>query len=249
LRKYLIVALAAVLTIALAAVAIGQGGPASATVSISPSKAGTKKKPKAIKLTLSVKNQTKGTTASRIDVLLPNKVRASGKGLPKCTSAQAAGGNCPSGSKAGGGIANALINPAGTNPAPLRFKVTAYNGGRNLLLFHLQQVNSQTGQVIPGGVSRVLEGKLSRASGKNFYQKIRIDIPDDLQQPSANVYSALEDLTTSISLKKGKKSLLTSVGCPKSKQHVLGVVITYAPNPGPPPRPSGSAEGTAKCRK
>jgi hypothetical protein len=249
LRKYLIAALAALLSIAVAAVAVGQG-PATATVKLSPSKAGTKKKPKSVKLTLSVTNQTPGTTASRIDILLPRFVRASGKGLPVCKAATLeAGRTCSTRAKAGGGIANALINPAGANPAPLRFKVTAYNSGRNLLLFHLQQVNRDTGQVISGGVSRVLVGKVSRASGANFYQKIRIDIPEDLQQPSANVYSALEDLTTSISLKKGKKSLLTTVGCPKSKEHVLGVVITYAPNPGPPPRPSSSAEGTAKCSK
>lgn len=247
MRRYLIVALAAALSIAVAAVAVGQG-PASGTVSISPKKAGTKKKPKSIKLKLSVTNETPGTTASRIDVLLPRLVRASGKGLPKCKAATLEDGKtCPTGAKAGGGLAHANIGPHSAAPAPLNFKVTAYNGGTNLLLFHLQQVNSQTGVVIPSGVSRVLNGKVSRASGANFYQKIRIGIPEDLQNTAAG-YSGLEDFSTSISLKKGKKALLTSIGC-KSKQHVLGVVLTFVNNPTPPPRPNASAEATTSCSK
>src|SRR3954447_13587849 len=90
LRKYLIAALAAVLSIAVVATATG-AGPASGTLKITPTKAGTKKKPKSIKLTLSVKNETPGTTASRIDVFLPRFVRASGKGLKTCSVSKAAG--------------------------------------------------------------------------------------------------------------------------------------------------------------
>src|SRR3712207_9417627 len=119
----MIAALAAVLSLAVAAVAVGQG-PASGTLQVSPKKAGTPKKPRSIKLTLSVKNETPGTTASRIDVLLPRFVRASGKGLKKCTSAKAAGGTCPRGTRAGGGFANALVNPTSPTPARLKFKVT-----------------------------------------------------------------------------------------------------------------------------
>jgi len=246
LRKYLIAVIAALLSLALTAVAIGQG-PATATLSVSPSKAGKKNKPKATKLKLSVTNQTPGTTVSRIDVLLPRFVRASGKGLKKCTASKALSNSCPAASKAGGGSADASINPKSPTPAPLRFKVTAYNGGTNLILFKLDQVDNETGKVLQGsGVHRVLKGKLSRASGVNFYQKIRIGIPDDVQHTAAG-YSALNKLSTSIHLKKGNKSLVSTVGCPKSKQHVLGVVLTYAPNPDAPPRPSGSAEATAKC--
>jgi hypothetical protein len=247
LRKYLIAALAAALSIAVAATAIG-AGPASGTLSITPTKAGTKKKPRAIALKLSVKNETPGTTASRIDVFLPRFVRASGKGLKTCSASKAAGNHCPRGSKAGSGTSNALVNPTSPTPAPLHFKVTVFNGGLNKLLFLLQQKNEQ-GQVIPSGVTKVLTGRLTRASGANFYQKLRINIPDDLQQPAPGVYSALQDLTTTLSLKTRKHSLLRTVGCPASKQHVLGVALTYAPNPGPPPRPSGSAEATSRCSK
>lgn len=247
MRKYLIAALAAVLSIALAAVAIGQG-PATGTVKITPAKSGTKKKPRSIKLTVNVTNNTPGTTASRIDILLPRFVRASGKGLKTCSASKPAGNRCPRGSKAGGGTANAVVGPNSPTPAPLHFKVTAFNGGTNKILFLLQQINDQ-GQVIPSGVTKVLTGKLSRATGANFFQKLRINIPEDLQQPAPGVYSALQDLTTSLSLKKGKHALLTTVGCPAAKQHVLGVVLTYAPNPGPPPRPSGSAEATTSCTK
>lgn len=249
MHKLVIAALAAVLTIALAAVAIAQGTPATAEVTISPSKAGTKSKPKPISLKLSVKNNVPATTANRIDVLLPRNVRVSGKGLAKCEKLKLSNEGvaaCPSRSKAGSGFANALVGPTTPNPTPLKFKVTSFNGGTASILFYLQQVNPETDQIIPSGVSRTLEGKVGRASGSAYYQRLRIDIPKDLQQPATNVYSALQDLETSLKLSKGRDSLLTSVGC-KSKKHQLGVVITYAPNPNPPPVPSSTGSDTTKC--
>lgn len=248
MRKFVVAALAALICIALASVAMAQGNPATAKLTITPSKAGTKSKPKAITLKLSVKNNVPATTAKQIDILLPRNVRISGKGLAKCDKAKL--GNegvsaCPSGSKAGGGFANALVAPTSPTPAPLKFKVTSFNGGSSIL-FHLQQVNPQTNAVIPSGVTRVLEGKVGRASGSAYYQRLRIAITADLQQPSPGVYSALQDLETTLKLKKGDNSLLTSIGC-KSKKHQLGVVIGYAPNPNPPPVQSSTGSDTAKC--
>ena len=251
MRKFVVAALAALICIALASVAMAQGAPATAELTIKPSKAGTKSKPKAISLTLSVKNNVPATTAERIDILLPRMVRISGKGLASCVKKKLGADGitaCPSKSKAGQGFANALINPTAVQPPPtkLRFKVTAFVGGPSSVLFYLQEVNSQTNAVIPGGVVRTIEGKVGRASGSAYYQRLRIDIPKDLQEPSDNVFSALQDLKTSLKLKKGKNSLLTSIGC-KSKKHQLGVVIDYADNPNPPPVPSSAGSDTAKC--
>ena len=248
MRKFVVAALAALICIALASVAMAQGAPATAELIIKPSKAGTKSKPKAISLKLSVKNNVPATTAEQIDVLLPRNVRVSGKGLAKCDKAKlgASGASaCPSGSKAGGGFANALVNPTSPDAAKLKFKVTAYNGG-SAILFHLLEVNPQTNVVVPSGVTRTLEGKIGRASGSAYYQRLRIAITKDLQQPYPGIYSALQDLETTLKLTKGKNSLFTSTGCLKKKQQ-LGVVLTYAPNPGPPPVPSSSGSDTAKC--
>jgi hypothetical protein len=249
LRKYAIAALAALMSVTLVAVAMAQGNAATAELTIKPSKAGTKSKPKPISLKLFVKNNVPGTTAKRIDVLLPRNVRATGKGLAKCDKAKLGSQGlsaCPAGSKAGSGVANALVNPASPNPAPLRFKVTAFNGGTSSILFYLQQVNPSTNQVIPGGVSRLIEGKLGRASGAAYFQRLRIDIPGDLQQPAPGVYSALQDLETTLKLQKRNNSLLTTIGC-KSRKHQLGVVLTYAPNPNPPSVPSSRGQDTTPC--
>ena len=249
MRKLVVAALAALMSVALAAVAIAQGTAATAELTIKPSKAGTKSDPKAVSLKLFVKNNVKATTASQIDILLPRNVRAGGKGLAKCDKAKLGSQGlsaCPSGSKAGGGFANALLNPTGANPAPLKFKVTSFNGGTSSILFYLQQVNPQNNAVIPSGVSRALEGKLGRATGSAYFQRLRIVIPGDLQQPATGVYSALQDLETTLKLTKGDNSLLTTIGC-KSKKHQLGVVITYAPNPNPPPVPSSRGQDTTAC--
>jgi hypothetical protein len=249
LRKFAIAALAALMSVTLAAVAMAQGTDATAELTIKPSKAGTKTRPKPISLKLFVKNNVPGTTAKRIDILLPRNVRASGKGLAKCDLAELGRQGltaCPSRSKAGSGFANALVNPASPNPAPLKFKVTAFNGGTKSILFYLQQVNPQNNQVIPTGVSRAIEGKLGRASGAAYFQRLRIDIPGDLQQPAPGVYSALQDLETTLKLSKGRNSLLTTIGC-KSRKHQLGVVLSYGPNPGPPSTPSSRGQDTAPC--
>jgi len=121
LRKYLIAALVAVLSLALAAVAIGQTtGDVSATTTVSPSKSGTKKKPKATKVTTFVKNNVPNTTASKIEIDFPKNVKISGKGLTKCAVSEFSkpGGksNCNKKSLAGTGLANAVVGPERAPP-------------------------------------------------------------------------------------------------------------------------------------
>jgi hypothetical protein len=242
LRKYLIAAIAALASIALVSVAVAQGEDVSATTSISPKKAGTKKKPKAAKITTFVKNNVPGTTASAIEIDFPKTVKISGKGLTSCplSAFSQPGGkaNCPAKSKAGTGVTHATLG-AGGSGTPLNFDVTAYVGGKNLVIFYLEQQG--------GGVTKALEGKISSASGK-FKQKLSIAIPPDLQQPATGLYGNLNDLKTTLYNKKGKHSLISTSGC-KKKKHTFGAKISYAPNPGPPPKSSASGTSTAKCKK
>lgn len=240
MRKYLIMALAAVLSIAVAAVAMGQNSDVSSTTSVSPKKAGTKKKPKATKITTTIKNNVPSTTASTIEIDFPKTVKISGKGLTRCALAEFTkpGGkaNCPAKSKAGTGVSHAVTGPDRT---PLNFDVTAYVGGKNLVVFYIEQQQ--------GTLSKALPGKISSASGK-FKQKLVISIPKDLQSPLPGLYGSLTDLKSTLYNKKGSHSLISTLGCNK-KKHTFGAKLTFVPNPGPPPQPTASGTSTAKCSK
>jgi hypothetical protein len=179
-----------------------------------------------------------GTTASVIEIDFPSTVKISGKGLTKCKlSVIQAGGKsaCPAKSKAGTGVSHAVLGPA---RAPLNFDVTAYVGGDNLVIFWIQQQG--------GTVTKALQGKISKASGK-FKQKLVITIPGDLQQPAPNLYGALTDLKSTLYNRKGKNSLVSTTGC-KKKKHTFGAKLTFAPNPAAPPKPSATGTSTAKCK-
>ena len=96
----------------------------------------------------------------------------------------------------------------GPDRVPLNFNVTAFVGGKNLVIFYIEQQG--------GTVTKALPGKISKGSGK-FAQKLVITIPPDLQQPAPGLYAALTDLKSTLQLKKGKNALISSVGCMKKK--------------------------------
>jgi hypothetical protein len=226
---------AATLALGTAGVAYAQSPPSvTVTASVSPSAAGTTAKPKNEKFTLKVTNDPASkTTAKSIAITFPSTLKLSTKGLPQCTKTDtqivdSLGSVCKS-AKIGSGTAHALINPFATSPTPVSFVVTAY-AGKNELLFLLKASI---------GATYVTHGKIS---GK----KLTITIGKDLQQPITNTYSALLDLSTSLSMKKGSNYLISSTGC-KSKAHKIGVTVGYAPNPNPPAAPSASGTTNAKC--
>ncbi|WP_028065541.1 hypothetical protein [Solirubrobacter soli] len=232
MRKSFLVAGTAALALGVSGIAYAQAEPSiTATASVSPTKSGTKSKPKPVSLKLSVTNSPESkTTAKQIQIKLPSTLKVSTKGLPQCTASDDALTQNPSvcsSSKAGKGSAKALLNPFATSPAPLTFVVTPYVG-KNEILF-----------LLSGAADAVLHGKVSGS-------KITIAITPELQQPAPGVYSALNGLETTISKKKGKNSLISSVGC-KSKKHTIGVTVGYANNPNPPAKPSASTNVDAKC--
>ncbi|MDA0165156.1 hypothetical protein OM076_33110 [Solirubrobacter ginsenosidimutans] len=234
MRKSLFAAGTVALALSAAGIAYAQTPEPSVTVtaSVSPTKAGTSSKPKATKLKLTVKNDAASkTTAAKITIAFPSTLKISTSGLEQCKAndeALLAGPEkvCKK-SIAGSGSAHALLNPFGATPAPLTFKVVPVVG-KNEIIF-----------VLSGSAPAVLHGKIS---GK----KMTIAIPDFLQQPVPDTYSALTDLSTTISAKKGSKSLISATGC-KSKKHSIGVTVGYAPNPSPPAKSSATGTGDAKC--
>jgi hypothetical protein len=254
LRKYLIVALAGVAAIAFSAVAFAQL-PAPAPkmeIKSGKAKAGTKKKPKNVTLDLFVENNVESkTTMDTLDVHMPKAFVLNGAGLPKCDYAKLATEGtdaCPKGSKAGTGAANAVLGPHGAAPSPLAFTVTAFNGGKKEILFWLDQDG--------GDVEAALKGVVKKSKGK-YGQVLSIKVPDgkgeyaafpNIQQPAPGVYSALVDLGAKISLKKGKKSLISSVGC-KGGKHPFKAVLTYSDNPTPPASRTAETTDSTKCKK
>ena len=100
--------------------------------------------------------------------------------------------------------------------------------GKNEMLF-----------LLSGSASAVLHGKIKGST-------MTIAITPALQQPAPGVFSALSDLQTSISKKKGKAALVTSRGC-KSHKHLIKVTVGYAPNPAAPSKPSASSSANAVC--
>jgi hypothetical protein len=150
LRKTLIAALTALAALALTAVAIAQTSPSiDVTATVSPSKAGTKKKPKSEKVNLTINNSRESkTSASKIEISFPKTLVLSTKGLKSCSVAKldAQGkASCPRGSVAGLGTAEALVNPTSATPASLKFNVTTFVAGKNLLAFYLQQQGTDSG--------------------------------------------------------------------------------------------------------
>jgi hypothetical protein len=242
LRKSLIAAGAAALALGAAGVAYAQNpaGSITGTASVSPTKAGTKSKPKNAKLTLKVTNDAASkTTASSIKITLPSTLKLSTKGLKQCTKSdndilnQTPAKACK-GSIAGTGSANAVLDPGGATPVAIKFVVTPIVG-KNQLLFHLAAQGLAN--------KYVLHGKIS---GKT----LTIAITKDVQQPitGSPLYSALVDLTSTLSLKSGKNYLLSSTGCSGGK-HKIPVTVGYVPNPTPPTASSASTTLEAKCSK
>jgi hypothetical protein len=237
LRKSFLVAGMATAVFGTAGIAYAQNAAPEATVtaSVSPSKAGTKSKPKSVKLKLEVKNNVSESkaTAEKIAITLPSTLKLTTKGLDQCTATDdelLAGPTtvCPK-AIAGAGEAHAIVNPY-ASPANVTFKVTPVIG-KNELLFYLAQT--------PGNVKAILHGKIS---GK----KLTITIPKFLQMPAEGTYSALADLTTTLSKKKGSNFLVSSVGC-KSKAHKISVTESFVPNPTAPAKSSATGTGNAKC--
>jgi len=240
LRKLLTVAVAAIATLAVATVAIAadpNDSEATLTVTASPTKAGTKKKPKNVKLGFDLKVAKPGTTVEVIEMLLPKGTKISGKGFKKCNADDLAASGpsaCPSGSKAGPkGTANALVGAAG---APLNLDVQPFVGGSNLLLFYLAQQG--------GGVQTVVQGKIT-----NKGRKMAITIPFELRQPVTGLDATLTAINQTFSGKSKKNYIVSSTSCPKGGWEFGGRLIFSTRADGAPVPAPESRESVVKCKK
>lgn len=240
MRKYLAGGVAVVIAAALGGTAIAQTPEATSTASLSPSKAGTKKKPKSTKLHLFVQNNNSQRSASALDIVSPKTIVVSGKGFPVCSQAKlesAGKASCPKKSKIGTGTSAALLGVNTGTPQPLTFKVTAFAGGAKKINFYLEGVE--------------LSGLKLVAPGTIKGHTLHVDIPQAAQQPIPGTFAGLKSLDTTLgaSLKKGKKhyAAVAAIGC-KAKKDTFKTTITFIDN-GVSPAGQVTTSANAKCKK
>jgi hypothetical protein len=222
LRKYLVAVIAALTALAFATVAVAQGDPATLNVTVSPKKAGTKKKPKNESLRLAIVNNDQSRTMSSLDITMPKTLTVSGKGFKTCSAdtldneTKAA---CPKGSKVGSGVAKAILGVNNADPTKrvnLTFNVTAFVGGKNKINFYLE-----------GIVNVTSPGTLSKKNGK---QVLHIDVPPAAQSPDGGLtFAGLVSLDTTLKGTAKKNKLIASTGC-KAKKDPFSVVLTFINN-------------------
>jgi uncharacterized low-complexity protein len=180
----------------------------------SPAKSGTKKKPKAVKISLGVKGGTKdGTgqpsTSTALKITLPKGLNWNGKAWAKSKRCSVSKANkkksdsvCPKGSKVGSGHVDAVA--LGTKEP---IDVTAYvttGGGLGLWLRATQ----------PLPINQMLDGKIKGRT-------INVAIPINIQEPVVGVPSAIETLSFGLNGKtkvKGKtRGVVESTSCSGGK--------------------------------
>ena len=264
MRKLITGGLIAVLSLAVAAVALAQNPAPTADlkISVSPKRVGTKANPRSGRLELSAEtNRAAKATASKIEIWLPKGAKLSTRGLPACSNGKInaeGAAACPAGSKAGSGEADALLNPNATTPAPIKFIVTAFTGGKlnaadaaanqfpssmvgkEVINFHLKSDSPAVDQALAGVITTV-------RGSRTYGQKLTINIAANLQQPAPGTYSALQSLETSIGLKRGNNILMKLVDCPSSRELQYQLQLTFVPNPNPPAKSKVKSTDAAAC--
>jgi hypothetical protein len=237
LRKILIAALAAFTALAVTAVAIAQTTQkATLSVSVSPKKAGTKKKPASTKLSFKVVNGNPNATLSSLTINQPKTLKINAKGFPKCGEQNVIDDKCPKASFIGNGTASAILgvnNPPATQ-TPLTFKIRAFVTGPKSLAFRLDANEIDIVVVSPGKIS---------SNGR----KLTIEVPDAAQQPAPGVFAGLQDINTVLGGKYKKNKLITATGCTKG-QHQLSTKLFFRNN-GTDPGGTATASDGAPCKK
>ncbi len=213
----------------------------STKVSVSPSKAGTKSKPKGVKLTFKAKWETSADVDKPVvqsaDVLFPKGSLYNGAKYPKCAQSVMERGSvsdCPAKSIMGTGTGTAYADTVLTSP-----KITVVNGGANKVFLFTVLTN-------PARVAKPVPGTITKMSGKWAY-KLHLTVPDSLQIV-AGIPIALRDLTISAGGKAHAKDWLATTSCSGGKWP-FQVTTSFATNDTATTGGSATYEGTTPCSK
>jgi len=213
LTLFVAAGLAAAITVpAIGASTTGKSHGTVLTAKATPTKSGTKKKPKSVKIhtvfTSQLPAQGQQPYATKETVVhLPKGLIFNGAKFKHCSANTLNAGGptaCPASSKVGSGTAEGQATIGG----PEALTVTAFNGqGSKQLLLYVQGSS-------PLSINSTLVGTLKKDTGKYGY-KLDVLIPANLQQPLPNVYATLTKFDTTIGAKRGKIGYVTSTRCTK----------------------------------
>jgi hypothetical protein len=197
--------LAGVPALAVAAVAVAQSPSPTAVhvdAKVTPSKAGTKKKPRGVKLTVRTSWTTPGDGEKPIvqtaRVFFPRGSLYNGAKFPKCSQtvlARKGPRACPKGAIMGSGSGSAFADTVITHP-----RITVVNGGAKRVYLYTVLDN-------PARVQAPVPGVIKKLSGKWAYE-LDLTVPSVLQVV-AGVPIALRDLT----IHAGRKNWLATTAC------------------------------------
>lgn len=239
MRKFLIAAVAAVTVIAVAAPIASAQAPANMSVKVTPTDAGTKKKPKNSTIKLAIENTAHNRTMSKLTITTAKSFTLSTKGLTKCNRAKldpSTGGGpsaCPKASIVGKGTATALLGVTSPTPSDLVFDVTPVVTSAKNIDFYLAERNTGVNVLAPGTISG---------------RKLTIEVPAAAQQPVPGVFAGLVSLETTLKAKKGKNYLASTTGC-KGKKHPFSATLTFVPNGSDTTGGNVNTSASSKCSK
>jgi hypothetical protein len=250
MRK-IVLPLAMVAAAALALPAVSQarpGVPQQFTASVSPTKGGTKKKPRAVTLKVrpffdvdTVRTFLAGGGTpwytDTADVFFPRDAQFNGKAFPQCSKTQVLTDDkkCPRGSQVGTGKA------AGFALGILQeLEVTVYNGPRGNKVELL--VTGET----PLTIRDVIEGRLVKQRGKYGFV-LKVDVPPGLESPATGVKATLVDFDVTLparSIRKGGKRIpyVATTGC-TGRRWAFGYTGKYDDGT------TSTVEITQRCRR
>jgi hypothetical protein len=185
-----------------------------------PNTAGTKKKPKSVKLDMKGEISTSGEDGlnkpivEKVEILLPKEgyyaggklpKGVKGKVVPKCTEAAMLRGlpkdRCPKGSIVGAGSGQAWADTVKTT-----VKFTLVNGGADMVYIFTELTN-------PAVVQLPVPGKIQKLSGGKWGHKVTITVPDELK-----VVAGVPISLINFKAKTTAKNWIFTTGCPADKK-------------------------------
>ncbi len=207
------------------------------TPKVTPSKAGTPKHPKGVKLTTIFHWQTLGALkqpiVAKFNVWFPHGSLYNGGKVKSCSSKKIKRGPsaCPKGSIVGSGTGTAYAGTTKTHP-----KITVVNGGKKTVYFWTVLNN-------PARVREPVVGHIKKVSGKYAYE-LSVTVPMTLR-----IVAGTPIELTYLKVNAGKKNWLATTSCSGGKWPFK--VTTYYAKPGNPGHVAGSASDSSSvaCTK
>jgi hypothetical protein len=208
---------------------------------VTPSNAGTKRKPQGVKLTGKVtwdsQEGIEPPIITAFDILLSKGGLYNGGKYPTCAESlinRRGPGACPKESIMGSARGVALADQEITRPT-----VTMVNGGAKRICFYTVLTN-------PARVRTCVPGRITKLNGNpKWSYRVKITVPEVLQVV-AGVPIALREITYEAGGRRWAKDWLATTSCPKNRKWPFQVETSYLYNDGS--TDSSSYSDSITCR-